>query len=89
MPTTNPVLSGPSWQLIVNEGDEFFLSLPETSQTVYVSTGDPPAANLLGHTLAAGQDSINRALIGPGPVFARCHDPQASVTVALTAWTPV
>ena len=99
MATTNPPLSGPNWQLIVAAGDEFLLSLPQASQTVYIAVGeaddsdsdsDPqaPAADLLGHPLASGRDSINRALIGPGPVFCRIVDPAASVAVALTAWTP-
>ena len=97
--TTNPTLTGPYWTLIVNEGDEFLLTLPQPCQTVYVATGsnddsdsdsDPQAtsSNLLGHALAAGRDGINRALLGPGPVYARCVDPLASVTLALTAWTP-
>jgi len=49
---------------------------------------DAPAAGLLGHSLTPGADGLNRALLGPGPVYARCADPLASVTVALTAWTP-
>ena len=97
--TSNLTLSGAGWQLIVADGDEFLLTLPVASQTVYVATGsadgsdsdseaEPPASDLLGHALAPGQDGINRALLGPGPVFAKCIDPEASVLVALTAWTP-
>lgn len=98
MATTNPVISG-GWNLIVNDGDEFLLTLPQASQTVFVAIGsadgsdtdsdaDAPAASLLGHPLASGQDGMNRALLGPGPVFARCVDSSATVTLALTAWTP-
>lgn len=98
MATTNPIVTG-AWTLIVNEGDEFLLTLPVASQTIYVAIGgaddsdsdsdaEAPAAGVIGHTLAPGQDGINRALLGPGPVFAKCVDPAASVLVALTAWTP-
>ena len=99
MATTNPTLSGPNWQLIVAAGDEFLLSLPQASQTVYIAVGEaddsdpdsdpqPPAADLLGPPLASGRDGMNRSLPGPGPVFAKCIDPSASVLLALTAWTP-
>lgn len=99
MATTNPTVTG-AWTLLVNEGDEFLLTLPVASQTIHVAIGgaddsdsdsdaEAPAAGVIGHPLAPGQDGINRALLGPGPVFAKCIDPAASVLVALTAWTPV
>ena len=93
MATTNPTVTG-AWTLIVNDGDEFLLTLPVASQTVFVAIGDStssdpePPAGLLGHALASGRDGMNRALLGPGPVFAKCVDPAASVILALTAWTP-
>ena len=94
MATTNPTISG-AWTLIVAEGDEFLLTLPQASQILYVAIGDStssdpeaPSANLLGHSLTPGADGMNRALIGPGPVFARLADPLGTVKVALTAWTP-
>jgi len=98
MATTNPTVTG-AWTLIVPEGDEFLLTLPVASQTLLVAIGaadnsdsdsdpQPPAADLLGHTMTPGADGMNRALLGPGPVFARCVDPLASVKVALTVWTP-
>lgn len=98
MATTNPTVTG-AWSQIVAEGDEFLLTLPIASQTVYVAIGgaddsdsdsdaETPAAGTIGHPLRPGEDGINRALLGPGPVFARCIDPAASVAVALTAWTP-
>jgi hypothetical protein len=96
--TTNPTITG-AWSQIVAEGDEFLLSFPLASQTVYVAIGgaddsdsdsdpQPPPASLIGHALAPGRDSVNRALVGPGPVFCRIVDPAASVAVALTVWTP-
>ena len=99
MATLNPTLSGPAWQPIVAAGDEFLLTLPQASQTIYLAIGtaddsdsdsdpEPPPADLLGHPLASGRDGMNRALLGPGPVFAKCVDPSATVTLALTAWTP-
>ena len=98
MATTNPTVTG-AWTLLVAAGDEFLLTLPVASQTIYVAIGgaddsdsdsDPetPTAGTIGHPLRPGEDGINRALLGPGPVFARCIDPAASVAVALTAWTP-
>ena len=98
MATTNPTVTG-AWTLLVAEGDEFLLTLPVASQTVYVAIGgaddsdsdseaETPAAGTIGHPLRPGEDGMNRALIGPGPVFAKCIDPAASVVVALTAWTP-
>ena len=98
MATTNPTITG-SWSLIVQEGDEFLLTLPLASQSVHVAIGgaddsdsdsdpEPPDATLLGHAMVPGADGMNRALLGPGPVFAKCIDPEASVLVALTAWTP-
>ena len=98
MATTNPTVTG-DWSQIVAEGDEFFLSFPLASQTIMVAIGgsddsdsdseaEAPAADLLGHALAPGRDGINRALLGPGPVFARTVDRDAAVKVALTAWTP-
>ena len=96
--TSNPIITG-DWSLIVQEGDEFLLTLPVASQTLYVAIGgaddsdsdsdpEPPPTDLLGHAMVPGADGMNRALIGPGPVFAKCIDPAASVPVALTAWTP-
>ena len=90
MATTNPTVTG-AWTLLVDEGDEFLLTLPVASQTIYVAIGlvaDAPALGTIGHPLRPGEDGMNRALIGPGPVFAKCIDPDASVAVALTAWTP-
>lgn len=98
MATTNPTVTG-AWSQIVAEGDEFLLTLPIASQTVYVAIGgaddsdsdsdpEPPTAGTIGHPLRPGEDGMSRALIGPGPVFAKCIDPAASVAVALTAWTP-
>lgn len=85
--------------MIVAAGDEFLLTLPIASQSVHVAIGaaddsdsDPepeaPPTDLLGHALVPGADGMNRAILGPGPVFAKCIDPEASVLVALTAWTP-
>ena len=98
MATTNPTITG-AWSQIVAEGDEFLLTLPQSSAVVHVAIGgeddsdsdsdaESPAASLLGHTLTPGADGMNRALLGPGPVFARLADAAASVKVALTAWTP-
>lgn len=88
MATTNPTISG-GWNLIVNAGEEFLLTLPQPAQTVFVATSDDdsePASGLLGHPLAAGQDGMNRALLGLGNVYARCIDAAATVTLALTTW---
>lgn len=96
--TTNPTITG-AWSQIVAEGDEFLLSFPLASQTIMVAIGgaddsdsdsdpEPPHTALLGHALAPGRDGMNRALIGPGPVYARLVDPLGSVKAALTTWSP-
>lgn len=98
MATTNPTVTG-AWTFLVADGDEFLLTLPQASQIVYVAIGgaddsdsdsaaEAPASDLLGHSLTPGADGLNRALIGPGPVFARLADPLGSTKVALNAWTP-
>lgn len=98
MATTNPTVTG-AWTLIVADGDDFVMTLPQPSQIVYVAIGgaddsdsdsdaEAPAASLLGHGLTPGADGISRAIIGPGPVFARLADPLGTTRVALTAWTP-
>ena len=38
MATTNPTITG-NWSLIVQEGDEFLLTLPLASQSVHVAIG--------------------------------------------------
>ena len=98
MATTNPNVTG-AWTMLVAAGDEFMMTLPVASQTIFVAIGgaddsdsdsdpEPPPTDLLGHAMVPGADGMNRALIGPGPVFAKCVDPSATVTMALTAWTP-
>ena len=96
MATSNPVLS-PAWSLLVDAGDEFLLTFPaDTLDEIEIATLDAapiaPAtpetalAGVRGHRLsAAQQESINRALIGPGPVYGRAL--RDSVFVTLNAWT--
>ena len=90
MATTNPTLNG-SWTKIVNAGDEFLLTLPFATRTsIEVATKDSEAApTVQGHVLRGDRlESMNRALIGPGYVYARVVG-GGSVTVVLNAWTPV
>jgi len=89
--TTNPVL-GPSWTLIAPAGDEFLLTLLNREQPLEVAVSDTLATpqGIEGHVLSSGGDGgMNRALIGPGYVYARPVQPRGgTVAVALTAWTP-
>jgi hypothetical protein len=91
MSTANPSI-GPQWALIATAGDEFLLTLLNREQPVEVAVSDtevtPPGIE--GHILSSGSDGgMNRALIGPGYVYARPVQPRGgSVTVALSTWTP-
>ena len=90
MATTKTTLTT-TYTKIADSGDEFLLSFPTTGTgKVDVATADTdsaPASTVLGHRLTTGEhEAINRALIGPGYVFARAVD--GSISVALTTWTP-
>ena len=92
MATTNPTI-GTDWGLLVTAGDEFLLTAPSAAGVIEIAVSDtetaPPVA---GHPLNGGghpspRESLNRALIGPGYVYARSKS-GAAVTAALSAWTP-
>lgn len=90
MATSNPTVTS-DWSLIVSDSAlDFFLSIPfESPVRVEVATSDDvdefPSANLRGHYLKpAKRESINRAVLGPGYVFARCQ--QGPVLLVLNAW---
>ncbi len=91
MSTANPIL-GPQWTFIVTAGDEFLLTLLNREQPIEVAVSDTLAtpAGIEGHVLSSGGDGgMNRALIGPGYVYARPVQPRGgTATVALTTWTP-
>ena len=78
------------WSLIVAAGDEFLVTIPRDAQHhVEIATSDdtdpPAAAN--GHLLRIDiPESMNRALIGPGAVYART--PSGTGRLVVNAWTP-
>ena len=83
-----------SWTKVVEAGDEFFLS-PITPGDVDVAVTDDGNAPSIasGHRLSffkleTGRESVNRAVIGPGTVYAKTVG-VASASLALSAWTPV
>jgi hypothetical protein len=89
MATENKTI-GAAWSKIVDNGQEFFLSMPfEGNTQVFVASvaaGGNVAAGVIGHPLRAGEmQEMNRALIGPGEIQAR--SPSGSVTLSLTTWT--
>ena len=88
MSTTNVVFDK-SWKKIVNAGDEFLLTVPVVfRQTVEVAIGEP-GAGVAGHEIDSQlTQAMNRALIGPGDVYAR-RTVTSPVIGALTTWTPV
>ncbi len=89
MATTNPSVTA-SWAKIVDDGDEFLLTLPwATNTSIEVATKDTDEApTVQGHVLRGERaDSMNRSLIGPGYVFARGVG-SGSLAVVLNAWTP-
>lgn len=88
MATTNPSLTT-AWAQIVTAGDEFFLTLPFSTRTsVEVAISDTETdPTVQGHVLRGDQfESVNRALVGPGYVYARSQS--GTVPVILSAWTP-
>ena len=94
MATTNPTI-GTDWGLLVTAGDEFLLTAPSAAGVIEVAVSDTETApEVAGHPLCGGgggypspRESLNRALIGPGYVYARAKS-GAAVTAALSAWTP-
>jgi hypothetical protein len=90
MTTVNKMI-GAAWETIVDDGDEFFLSMPFKNSTEIFVASVPAAADVaggvVGHPLRSGEmQEMNRALIGPGEIKARCLG--GSVTLSLTTWTP-
>ena len=90
MATTNPAVAR-TWTLIVSDSArDFFLSIPfESPLRVEVATSDDvdafPDESLHGHYLKpAARESINRAVLGTGYVFAR--SPQGPVNLVLNSW---
>jgi len=88
MATTNPSLTS-SWAKVVEAGDEFTIGIQPGSTTVIaiaaVATDTSPA--VAGHFLMGPGESINRALTGPGYIYARSVD-AAAASAWLHAWTP-
>lgn len=78
-----------AWTLLVASGDEFTLTLPGATP-VRVCAQDAavaPASLEDGHTLMAdSREAWNRALSGPGYIYARAIN--GAARVELTTWTP-
>lgn len=77
------------WSLLVTAGDEFTLTLRDGSPVRIAAQDAAAAPDSLdtGHTLMADtREAFNRALSGPGYVFARAMNGAAKVE--LTTWTP-
>jgi hypothetical protein len=88
MATPNPTITT-AWAKLVTLGDELLLTLPFTTRTsIEVAVRDADTVpTVQGHVLRGDRaESLTRALIGPGYVFARSQD--GSVVVNLSAWTP-
>lgn len=87
--TSNPTLTS-SWSLLVTAGDEFLLSAPVLHYRIEVAAVDDEGEpDVDGHPLQGGGDSresLNRALIGPGYIYARSL--KGAVDVVVTTWTP-
>ena len=78
-----------AWTLLVASGDEFTLTMPGATP-VRVCAQDAavaPASLEDGHTLMAdSREAWNRALAGPGYIYARAIN--GAARVELTTWTP-
>jgi hypothetical protein len=77
------------WSLLVSSGLEFTLTLPGATP-VRLCAQDAAVAPVSfdnGHTIMAdSRESWNRALAGPGYIYARALNGAAQVE--LTTWTP-
>ena len=88
MATQNITLSS-EYTLIATSTQNFFLSLPWlTGATVEVATSDTEVApTVLGHEFTGREsESVNRALIGTGFVYARSKS-GVPLGVRLNIWT--
>ena len=87
--TTNVIISEDWVEIVDDETADFFLSLPVTSGLkveilTWGTTGD--SANIdtqYGHVLTGKeQESISRAVIGNGFVYARCRDGALNIVLS-------
>lgn len=92
MPTQSPnPIVGPTYGKLVDDGVEFFLSLPFSSRvTVEARTvaagAEAPAETLQGHPLRADKlQELNRAILLDGDVYARCLEGSVEVVLTLGA----
>lgn len=86
---TMPIQSLTSaWSLLVNAGDEFTMTLRDNPvRVVAQDTATAPLSLDIGHTLMAQpREAWNRALAGPGYLYARAVG--SSATAEVTTWTP-
>ena len=86
--TTNPTI-GSTWvEVVDDETADFFLSLPFDSHTdvevlTWDTTGDAANIDVGGHVLSGhAQESISRAVIGNGFVYARCRDGSLDIVLS-------
>lgn len=90
MATTNPAI-GTSWTKLVATGDEFTLGVGDdqtlTSIALAVTDADS-APEVTGQVMNTPTNTINRALTGPGYLWAKSRKGVA-VTAWLHSWTPV
>ena len=88
--TTKNLTLTADYQLIVAAGDDFLLTLPRNQgaiEVVPMPGASSPAASLVGHVLGPDKrEGMNRAVLGPGAVYARA--PGGPVLVTLSHWTP-
>lgn len=88
MATTNPVITT-SWAKVVTAGDEFTLGIspgPQAAIAIACQAADE-APTVAGQVIQSSHEAINRALTGPGYLYAKSLT-GASVTAWLHAWTP-
>ena len=90
MATTNVIVYD-SWTKVVDLGDDFTLSVqPPFMNFIEVAAVDADAAPIVdGHRIKSPEESINRALTGPGYVYARVLSAAPSqAKVIVSSWTP-
>lgn len=97
MATANPSIAG-TWIKIAEAEEDFFFSLRTGANINHVlppveiaitDADAAPGVMVAGRLIDPhGNEGINRALTGPGHVWARCALAGYSIQPALDVWTP-
>lgn len=89
MATTNPTITS-AWAKLVAAGDEFTLGIADNqgpAEIALAAMASDEAPAITGQILRVPFGQMNRALTGPGHIYAKRVD-GTSVVAWLHSWTP-